>query len=409
MNAQLRSDLLHSMVDFSRLRDFVKGLKTELEADAAVLRFLDFRDWTYPITINCGSEIFGEAFFDAYDSNWGVHDPQIMIGFNRTLPPGTPYICSEHFSEEDRKTMPYFSEFLPDSGIKWLSGYLEMLDAETGTGFMLARKPGRPPFDENTATKLRPIIDVFCDTASNILHSQRQLLVRNAMALSIEGKAVDAMCMDEKNRVLWKTGSIDSIFADIPSFSIEHDCLIGKTGDADKVVNMIRSVASGQVSKLDVNDSLQKWDAAGIIKTIQNVGPMGTGFKTLEPKSSGKCYDLCLNPKDKEPVYFSAQPVMTDFEGMHYSGLRGCLLYRKDQTKAGNVPLGGGVSFSSLTRKEKEVTRYIAEGMKTPEIALLLGVEASTIRTHAKRIYRKLNVKSQSQLAILYVQQERDT
>lgn len=48
----------------------------------------------------------------------------------------------------------------------------------------------------------------------------------------------------------------------------------------------------------------------------------------------------------------------------------------------------------SLSGREREVLQKIAQGFTAPEIAQQLGVSAHTIRTHIRRIYRKLAVNT---------------
>ncbi|MDX6807264.1 helix-turn-helix transcriptional regulator [Terrihabitans rhizophilus] len=54
-----------------------------------------------------------------------------------------------------------------------------------------------------------------------------------------------------------------------------------------------------------------------------------------------------------------------------------------------------------LTRTEARVASLIAEGSSPDEIAAICNSEASTVRVHLKRIYAKLQVSGQAQLAVL--------
>jgi DNA-binding NarL/FixJ family response regulator len=51
-----------------------------------------------------------------------------------------------------------------------------------------------------------------------------------------------------------------------------------------------------------------------------------------------------------------------------------------------------------LTKREREVAAYVAQGMSNPEIAEALGLSVRTITTHLERIYDKLDVRSRSAL-----------
>jgi len=50
-----------------------------------------------------------------------------------------------------------------------------------------------------------------------------------------------------------------------------------------------------------------------------------------------------------------------------------------------------------LTPKELDVLRLIASGRRNDEIAMLLSSSPNTVESHARRLYRKLGVRSRSQ------------
>ena len=58
-----------------------------------------------------------------------------------------------------------------------------------------------------------------------------------------------------------------------------------------------------------------------------------------------------------------------------------------------------------LTRRELEVLQAIVLGLTDREIAKLLHISEHTVRSHIKRIYRKLSVSSRSQAAVQAIHQ----
>ena len=52
-----------------------------------------------------------------------------------------------------------------------------------------------------------------------------------------------------------------------------------------------------------------------------------------------------------------------------------------------------------LTEREREVLRLIAAGRSNPEIATELVIAVTTVKTHVKNIYGKLNVDNRFQAA----------
>jgi DNA-binding NarL/FixJ family response regulator len=55
----------------------------------------------------------------------------------------------------------------------------------------------------------------------------------------------------------------------------------------------------------------------------------------------------------------------------------------------------------SLTERETEVLRLIAKGMTQAETARLLGISQHTVAGYVKELYRKLNVSSRAEAALL--------
>jgi DNA-binding NarL/FixJ family response regulator len=60
----------------------------------------------------------------------------------------------------------------------------------------------------------------------------------------------------------------------------------------------------------------------------------------------------------------------------------------------------------SLTEREKEVLLCLVEGMSNKEIASKLYISDKTVKIHVSKIFRKLNVKSRSQVVIQAVQKQ---
>ena len=61
---------------------------------------------------------------------------------------------------------------------------------------------------------------------------------------------------------------------------------------------------------------------------------------------------------------------------------------------------GNGKVKPDLTRREQEILRCVAIGMRNGEIADRLHVAESTVKTHLTSAYLKLGVKNRTQAAI---------
>jgi NarL family two-component system response regulator LiaR len=60
-------------------------------------------------------------------------------------------------------------------------------------------------------------------------------------------------------------------------------------------------------------------------------------------------------------------------------------------------------SPQSLTERETEVLRLLAEGKANKEIALTLSISETTVKTHVSNILMKLGVPSRTQAALYAV------
>ncbi|WP_372525027.1 LuxR C-terminal-related transcriptional regulator [Piscinibacter sp.] len=67
------------------------------------------------------------------------------------------------------------------------------------------------------------------------------------------------------------------------------------------------------------------------------------------------------------------------------------------------MPLGKGapLDHERLTPRESEVLTYLSKGFTIKEIASLMGIKWFTVNDHIKSIYKKLNVSSRAEAAVL--------
>lgn len=56
-----------------------------------------------------------------------------------------------------------------------------------------------------------------------------------------------------------------------------------------------------------------------------------------------------------------------------------------------------------LTKREKEVLAYVADGLSNKEIAMNLNITERTVKNHLFSIYRKIDVSDRTQAAIYVI------
>jgi two-component system, NarL family, nitrate/nitrite response regulator NarL len=65
------------------------------------------------------------------------------------------------------------------------------------------------------------------------------------------------------------------------------------------------------------------------------------------------------------------------------------------------VPIEKPLDHEHLTPRETEVLTYLSKGFTIKEIASLMGIKWFTVNDHIKSIYKKLNVSSRAEAAVL--------
>ncbi len=65
------------------------------------------------------------------------------------------------------------------------------------------------------------------------------------------------------------------------------------------------------------------------------------------------------------------------------------------------APPVAALDHERLTPRESEVLTYLSKGFTIKEIAALMGIKWFTVNDHIKSIYRKLNVSSRAEAAVL--------
>lgn len=61
------------------------------------------------------------------------------------------------------------------------------------------------------------------------------------------------------------------------------------------------------------------------------------------------------------------------------------------------------IEVTTLTPREKDVLKLLADGFRYKEIADQLGISLDTVREHARRIYSKLHVSSRTEAVVKYL------
>ena len=82
-----------------------------------------------------------------------------------------------------------------------------------------------------------------------------------------------------------------------------------------------------------------------------------------------------------------------------FGGLGG--MFGAQTSRPSPLDASAATDFEGLTPRESEVLTYLIKGFTIKEIAKLMGIKWFTVNDHIKSIYKKLNVSSRAEAAVL--------
>jgi len=116
-------------------------------------------------------------------------------------------------------------------------------------------------------------------------------------------------------------------------------------------------------------------------------------MKAINSNDNNKFY-LCLSAKDR-----LLNSIIDEFNNHHIKTKK---VYKMDDFPNNFTQLNRDTSaldINALTEKERKVSQLLTQGLSYKEIAQLMGVTTFAINQNTKRIYKKLSVRSRSELS----------
>ena len=193
---------------------------------------------------------------------------------------------------------------------------------------------------------------------------------------------------------------------------IEAELKRYRTGFQIQAVATNSSIGLGQLFQSEP-------DVAVISSDLQD-GPL-TGFKLLHDlrDSALKCpIVMLLNSMDRElvidalrggargvfprtdPINALAKCIGVVHEGQIWINNEAVEFLLDVITRLNPLRVADDSSFTSLTSREQEITRLVAEGLKNEEIARKLRIAEHTVKNHVSRVFDKLSVSSRVELIL---------
>jgi DNA-binding NarL/FixJ family response regulator len=108
-----------------------------------------------------------------------------------------------------------------------------------------------------------------------------------------------------------------------------------------------------------------------------------------------------LSPAIARRLLSHFRPTGSDSGTMPLNSGFGTLTSQSSFSTTRSVPLEPQPEWERLTPRESEVLTYLSKGFTIKEIANLMGIKWFTVNDHIKSIYKKLNVSSRAEAAVL--------
>jgi len=201
-----------------------------------------------------------------------------------------------------------------------------------------------------------------------------------------------------------------------------NDCTIHK--NLDSLYNSLLNVNNARVVLLDIEDRASCEYVASIKNGFENVHCVAIGLNrsigdvfTYFNLGFSSYIDLsysaievyqAIHKSLGNSKYLSTaqQELLLEHLSHNLDGLAKCITI-PSSSNGHNCNYGNGDSIKysekSLTEKEKKVCEFLLKGFTYKEIANSLGVTSFTINQRVKGIYKKLQVRSRSELSFRYL------
>ena len=182
------------------------------------------------------------------------------------------------------------------------------------------------------------------------------------------------------------TAAVGTVAEGLAELAAEPDVLVADIGLPDgSGLEVVRARREGRP------------DALSMVVTA-----LGDERSVISAIEAGACGYL-LKDETTDEIASSIRQLLDGGSPIHPAIAR--FVLRRLQTEPEQA---GGVAPADdtprLSEREHEVLQLVAKGFRFPEIAETFGISAHTVRTHVRRIYRKLEVGSKGEAVYEAVQ-----
>lgn len=169
---------------------------------------------------------------------------------------------------------------------------------------------------------------------------------------------------------------------------------IQKTGQLNPDV-ILMDLVMPRIDGVEAIRAIKQTQPDARILVLTSFGTSDKIFPSLNAGATG--YLL----KDSDPTeLITAIHKVYNGEGWLHPAITRQVLSQLSQQAAAPTPVRQRAPEEDLTEREREVLRFIAQGLSNQEIARNLVVSEATVHTHVSKILTKLNLNSRTQAAL---------
>ena len=187
-------------------------------------------------------------------------------------------------------------------------------------------------------------------------------------------------------------------------------------GDVPAAAASVRDLArvaykQGRAAE-DLRRAVRLYGTAAVLDAIGPQPPTlddeddGARLTALRAQLSDAAFELLWAEGQALPPEQAIANVLADGTAAGASGQVGGRSHGADlELATATGPAANEAAAATLTGREREVLRLVAQGLRTGEVAAALGLSPRTVDVHLRAIYRKLGVRSRTAATRVAIEQ----
>jgi DNA-binding CsgD family transcriptional regulator/GAF domain-containing protein len=301
----------------------------------------------------------------AYQRDWSDRDIRALRCRERGYFIGRDVVTDRDVvTADEMKSDPFYSEFLPRFGLKYFAASMVSPDPHVEVGLSVQRRLDRPEFNDDELEmlgRIGPHVERALRLSMRLMDAELSAL---GLGEALARIGIGVFILDSLGRVVFSNPAGNALLG--AELEIANERLVVAAPFAQPNGLLDRDIGSNLNSLLAETKPM-------LIRSRQSnrplaiyVLPIDTSSQRTAMLTHAKAVVLAVDTKINEPPDAS---LVRDIFG--------------------------------LTLSEARVSSLVGSGMQPSEVAVKLGIAQETVRSTLKRVFAKLGVSRQSELAVL--------